>query len=422
MRRNVSRRSGYALITVVAATAMAVAGCGGSSSSAGSSTGDSSSSPAAAALGTLKAATGTPIKVGGFTDSSLGPQSVQSQAGYTAAVSYVNAYLAGINGHPVRVDFCDVKGTPAGGTNCAVQFRKDGVAAVITPTLSVDAAVFTALSGSGIPYFTFTTASPTLLAQPNAFVVGSPLATTAEPAVLDKNKGIKKAAIIIIDVPSATGPVKALATPLYAGLGIGLDVVPIALGTPDMTPQIQQAISAGAKSFSVIGTASFVGSAMKGLKQLGFSGPIMIDPGEFDQAAVDSVPGGLAGATATTQLTTSPSDKDVQTYRAAMAKYAPSVDPNSYASSNFEIVLAFQRALNGVSGASDAKSISAALAAMPKPVALPMGAGITFQCGAKVVALTPNVCSSAVLQADVGADGSETNVRTLDLSAYLKVG
>ena len=85
----------------------------------------------------------------------------------------------------------------------------------------------------------------------------NPLATLAAPAKIAQDAGVKKAAIIVIDVPAATGPIEAIAKPIYAKAGVDLHMVPISPQTADMAPQIQQEISNGAEQFSVIGTDDF---------------------------------------------------------------------------------------------------------------------------------------------------------------------
>ena len=68
-------------------------------------------------------------------------------------------------------------------------------------------------------------------------------------------------------------------------------------------------------------------------------------------------------------------------------------------------MLGFVRALTGSTNAVDAASITTALGSMPQPVDLPLGGGITFQCGAKPVSFAPSICSADVLAGTLDAKG-----------------
>jgi len=402
--------------------ALAVAaGCSSKDDTGSSDANGSSSAADTAALGTPNKATGTPIKIGLVTDGKTeGIDHTPLIAAFNATVQYANEYLGGINGHVIDVDPCETKNTPTGATQCAVQLAGDKVAAVLVPVSAQDTAIFDGLEGSGIPYFTYEGASQDVLLKPGGFMLTNPLGQIAAPAKLANDKNIDKVGFILIDVPAATGPINAIATPIYDKAGVGLDITPISPSVADMTPQVQQAISGGAGLFTVTGTDEFNANALKSLKQLGFQGPITT--GQPSKVLADSVPGGLEGVTAIVTITDDPDDKDVQLYDAVLATYMKDVVPSAISPVAFATVLSFVRALTGVTDAVDAPSITAALNTMPSPLPLPLGAGITFQCGAKPVALTPNVCSSDVLSANLDAAGQGHDYTVLDVSDYLTLG
>lgn len=404
------------MVAVVALVALAACGSkAGSNGSPGSSTTVDES-----VLGARKPATGTPIKVGFVIDGksdALDSTSVLTAG--KATVEYVNEYLGGINGHPIALQTCETGATPTGAANCASQLVNAKVATVVVPLSSQDGALATGLKGSGIPFVTYLTANPAIAVNPNAFVLPNPFAAIAAPAALAKARGLKKVGLVIIDVPATTGPISALAKPIFAKAGVGFDMINISAQVADPTPDIQQGMNDGDDMFVIGGSDSFTVSAIKAMNQLGFGGTIALAGGSTATNVAKSLPGVLQGIATVSPMTSDPSDPDVELYDAVMAKYAGSVDPIAATPDGFASVLGFVRALEGVTDAVDAASIRTALAAMPRPVALPLGGGITFQCGAKVIPIAPSICGSDVLAGTLDADGHGHDFVKVDVAPYL---
>jgi branched-chain amino acid transport system substrate-binding protein len=376
----------------------------------------------ASVLGTPNKATGTPLKIGLVDDGKTDAiDHTALVAAFRGTASYIDDYLGGFNGHPFDIDECATNNTPSGATTCGVQMANDKVAAAFVVVSSQDGAVFDALEGTGIPYITYSAANQDIILKPGAFIMTNPVAALAAPAKYAKDKGLDKVGSILIDVPAATGPITAIATPIFKKAGVGLDIVTISPQTADMTPQIQQAISNGDKMFVVTGTDAFAANAIKTAKQLGFQGPILLQTPPT-QAVVDGVPGGLDGILNVATVTTDPNDKDVKLYNAILAKYAPDAGSNSLAPWSFSVLLAFEHALAGDTTAVDPASITKALGAMPKPMDLPMAGGIQYQCGAKFVSFSANICVANVAFQTLDAQGKGTNYAVLDVSQYMSLG
>jgi branched-chain amino acid transport system substrate-binding protein len=416
-----SRRGARAAVAVLAALTIAVTASCGSSDSSNGTTGSSTVSNSAT-LGPDKPATGTAIKIGMVTDGKTDAVDHTAViAAFKGTVQYVNEHLAGINGHKIEVDECSTGNTPSGATSCAVQMANDKVAAVLVTASAQDGGVFNGLKGSGIPYVTYSAANADILLGSGAFILTNPVAAIAAPAKLAKDKSYDKAGFILIDVPAATGPISAIATPIFAKAGVQLAVTPISPQTADMSPQIQQAINDGAKSFTVTGTDDFAANAIKTLKQLGFTGDIILGTPPTPEVN-EAVPGGLEGVINNTTVTGDQNDPDVQLYNAVMATYASDASRNSLSPWAFSLVLGFARALDGQTSAVDAATVTTALGAMPKPVELPMGGGITFQCGSKPVPFAAPVCAGNILTTTLNADGVGTSFTLLDVSQYMTLG
>ena len=417
--RRGGRTTAALLVTV---TLFTVAACSSKSQTSTSGGAGSGTVVNTSALGTPNKATGTPIKIGFVNDGKTDAiDQTNAVATFNSTVKYLNEYRGGLNGHVLVVDACSTQATPTGATTCAVQLANDKVAAALVPLSAEDSAVFNGLSGSGIPYFTYTAASSDIILKSGADLLTNPIGLIAAPAKLAKDAGINKAGYIIIDVPAATGPITAIAKPIFKKAGVTLDVIPISPQVADMTPQIQQAISAGDKEFAITGTDEFVASALKALKQLGFEGQIVLGA-PVSRAGVKSVPGGIKGVLLATSVTSDPTDKDVQLYNAILATYNKGMAPDAYGPDFFATAMAFDEALTGNKSAVDAASISATLSSMPKPLGLPMGGGITYKCGSKPVPYAPNICSTNVLKATLDAQGQPHGFTLLNVAPYMVLG
>ena len=95
-------------------------------------------SRAASALGEPKPATGKAITIGYVYDgvSDNLDASAELKAAQ-AAVKYVNNYLGGMGGHPITLNVCETKDTPAGAANCVTKMATAKVPVVISGVTSV---------------------------------------------------------------------------------------------------------------------------------------------------------------------------------------------------------------------------------------------------------------------------------------------
>jgi len=418
---------------LVVAVALTACSSSSKSSSSASSSGASSSSGAATTvaasdLGTPNAATGTPLKIGYLTDGKTASIDNSSEVpAAQAAVKYINAYLGGVDGHPLSLDVCDDQQTPSGATDCGNQFVTDKDPAVIYNVSGQGGSLFKVLSAAGIPLVAYASIdTSTLMAKSGvAFVLTNGLASAfAGPAVVAQNLGVKRAAEIVTDVPAASDPAKALDGIVYKNAGIAIDVIPIPVGEADLTPQIQAEMAKSPGQFHVLGDVGLCTAALKAIKGAGFTGSIVLIPQCITATSSAGIPGGYAGMKLLTASTNSPTDPDNKIYIAAMKLYSPGTGPfvNGVTQGGFAAVLGFARAMTGSTGVFTPAGIVATISSM-SPQALPFGAGITFQCNGQQVSITPPVCSTAVLEATLDAQGNPTGAFTkVDTSAILKLG
>jgi len=424
-------------LAVVLAGATVVGACSSSKSSSSTATTQaaSASSPTTAAattttaaeLGTPKAATGTPLRLGYITDGKTANIDNSSEVpAAQAAVRFVNGYLGGIAGHPITLDVCDDQQTPSGATDCGNQFATDKVTAVLDNVTGQGVPLFAALQASGIPLVAYQSADmPVLSAKSGAYVVANPLVYAfAGPAKLAQQAGVTRAAVIVTDVPSAATPAKALDPIFYKNAGVAVDIVAIPVGTADLTPQIQAELGKNPGQFQVFGDVSLCTAAIKAIKASTFTGSVVVIPQCITATSAASIPGGYAGLKLVTSASNDPTDPDNKIYIAAMKAYSPGTDPfvNGVTQGGFAAVLGFARAMTGATGDFSPAGINATITAMGSQP-LPFGGGLAFQCNGKQLSIAPAVCSTGALAATLDQSGKPTGSFTpIDASAILKFG
>src|SRR3954451_9855467 len=191
------------------------------------------------------------------------------------------------------------------------------------------------------------------LTTPGVFAVtGGYPATLGAFALHAKEQGFKKVAHIVVDVPAATGGAKALGGIVFKNAGVGYEVIPAAQGTPDLTSQLQAAVSGGADAVMVTGDAVFCTSFLKAYKTLGLKIPRYVIATCVDKAVVDAVPDVLGGSFGGTLRAPGPEDA---IYGAAAKKYDSSIDPDPTVSSGqadgWASLMGLVNALKGYTGA-----------------------------------------------------------------------
>ena len=367
-------------------------------------------------------ASGEPAKVGFISDgrSDAIDNSSETPAA-EAAAAYANDYIGGAGGRIIELVTCDTGQTPAGAQDCVAELISEGVVAIVNGVSGQTETINSGANEAGIPFIQNGGISQEAFGSPLTHVMTNGLAALVGPAAVASEAGLAKAGIIVIDVPAASGPIRGAAPLFYGNAGIEVEIVAIPPGTPDMTPQVQAAMSNGVEQFAIIGDEPFCTSAISAIQLLGFEGPVVvIRPcvGETSIAEVDMEGILLIGLTSD-----NPADAEVALFAAVMAEYAPDALTDSIAQSGYSAVLGFARALAGhPEGEMTPESVQAAILAM-EPAPLPMGPdGATFQCNRTAIAIAPAICSAASAITALNSEGENTGYRELDLTDLLSLG
>jgi branched-chain amino acid transport system substrate-binding protein len=405
----------------LAAVALLAAACSDSkSTSSGGSGGSAASSVDLTALGTPNAATGTPVTIGLIHDG--GGQGVNQQAdlevqGAQLAIKYINDYRGGLAGRPIDLFVCGNQSTPAGAQDCANQMVEKKVAAVVWPFTGQGSSV-PILTGAGIPIIGISGASTEELTTPGVFLLtGGFPATLGAYAQDAKDHNYKKFAMLINDVPALTQGIPALGGPAFQKAGVELKLESAPVGTPDLTPQLQDAISQGADAVGVTGDVTFCTAFLKAYQTLALTVPKYVIGTCNDPSVTASLGNVLQGSTEAT--TTGPSDSpDAKIYAAIINKYAPggSIDPDPAKSTGVALgltpFLTFSNAVKNFTGDATPANLGTYFKTAKGDVFL--GGGITFDCASKPIAIIPNVCSAALQIGTVQADGTVTDLKPVD--------
>lgn len=422
MKRTRSSPTGRALLglCLFAAMALAVAACGSSTDSGEDSSattagdaGGTTTTVSGDPLGEPNAAEGEPIKIGligtggDCADCTEGGAVEEPVAQATA--DWANDYLGGIAGRPIELVVCNNDLDPSKATDCANQMIAEDAAAVV---LGADSTVtgWQVLHDAGIPVVNFSTTQAAMLADPDSTFVlqGSEALTVEFPIGAAQQIGADKVSIIVIDLPAATDIYTDEVLQKFADAGLDVEIIPVPIGTPDMTPQAQQIVQNNPDGLvNIVGHDAFCIPAINGLQAAGFTGTIAtisfcVTDALREAVSSDMVEGILLGAS---NPVGDESDPSTQQYEAVLDEYGDDsiARDSSSGFAMFSSVAALAIGTAGLEGEVTPESIIDAMRSMDNEV-LPGTGGRFFRCNGNAET-SPAVCMSSGLSGTLGADG-----------------
>jgi branched-chain amino acid transport system substrate-binding protein len=354
---------GAAALPVVVLTAV---GCSSSGSSGGSSTPAASSTAAAAgtsAFGTPKKATGTPYVFGMINDETGAVTFPEARQGSIAAADYVNNYLGGINGHPIKIDSCIGDGTPATAARCANQLVASHPVAILGAADVGAPASIPIYQHANLAYLGGIPFTPVPETAPNSIQFWSvSVGDNAAAAVYaGKTLGVKSAALIYFSNAQGASIVPQI-TPVFKAAGVTtVKDIPLSPTSPDPSPQAALVESSGAQ-LAYVDVPNGCGNVLKALKSVGFTGKIIgIDPCGAPPVLQASAGGANGMYIASPFLLQSGSSSQAKLFMAAMKKWAaPGTLTDSISTAGFATVMNVQQVLSKISGTPTTTSILAA--------------------------------------------------------------
>jgi len=365
-------------------------------------------------LGPKQPAKGSPVKIGLITDGKTeGTDNSIETPVAEATVEWLNQYRNGVGGHPIDLVICVTNGDPAKAGDCANQMIQQKVAAVVFGSNRNFANSWTPLHDAGIPVFSFASGYPAALADPTSTFVFGPgsasLFSLNIGAAKNAKPKAKKVTVVAIDVPAATDTWKTVAPPVFKEARLDLELVPVAAGTADMTPQMQRVVSGNPKGVVfVLGNDSFCIAAFNGLRTAGFDGTVTAIPQCFSDATRTAVPTDFLDGiqVAATAPIDNPKDPSIKQYYAVLDKFGASdVDKSRITGiSMFQGLGGLNIATQNLKGEATPAAIIAAARAMPWSV-VPGTGGLHARCNGKAQPNNPAVCMNGSLAATLDASG-----------------
>jgi branched-chain amino acid transport system substrate-binding protein len=415
MHRSVLRRASLLFAGFGALSVATLAICSGSMAGASSTS----------ALGKPDPAKGKPVILGLISDGGSGTVGTAPlvEQGAKMAVAWANAYKGGLGGRPIQLFICENLSTPAGGQDCANQMVQKHVVAVTLPFTGQGPTEVPTIVKAGIPYITLSgsTTEETTTKGAYSLTGGFPGVLAADAAVA-KAKGYKKFAMLTVNVPEATQPAEGIGAAAFKAAHVGYKVIPVNLGTADITPQLESAVQWGAQAIGMTGDLTLCTSFFKGYQTLGLKLPryvltTCVDPSIIN-SSLDSV---MAGSIISSPgVTSSP---DYATYAAMTKKYAPSVNPSPNISTNqsngASAIWALINAMQGYKGPVTPAGINRQMQTA-KDVVLPLSDGATFTCNGKIIPSLPSVCSVSTSIGTLKANGHAIDIKVINPAALLK--
>jgi branched-chain amino acid transport system substrate-binding protein len=410
------------IVGSVLLSTLVVSACS-SSSKSGSGTSPTSSSATTvdlSVLGPPKAAAGAPLKIGYIYAGQAENQDNTPEINMAqATVKYVNEHLGGVAGRPLQLVVCTDHLTPAGSTDCANQMLAAKVPVVLAGEPASGSSITTVLEPAKVPFVINTGADASLLSADVTTLV-NPTVIFAVPVKIAKDNNVKKVAVINVDVPAAA-QAKIIADPLLKKAGLQTVWTAVPLGTPDVTPQVQAAISSGAQEFVIIGDTSLCVTSLKALKTLGFAGKVISNVNCLTDKSASTIPGGFDGLIVPSTRVFDQSEPDYKLEQAIAAQYAPGTptDDTGQASLGFADIMMFQRAMKDLTSANATPSGIAQQFIAMTPAPQPLLSASNFHCNRQASSLLKSVCSNNAAIETIDKSGSIKSVVPFDATPYL---
>lgn len=397
-----------AMVTVVALATLTA--CGGDDNTDGPAS-SSVALPPDAFPG--KAASGEPIRIGLI--SNEGGTTIsqpESREAAEAVVQYANENLGGLGGRPIEVVGCKSLEEPVSARDCANQMVEAKVPAVVVTGTGFGNIMAPIITAAGIPYVTAIAGSAAEINADNVFVWSAGSLSSKAMATFAAENGMKNVTAYAIDVPAATGALKAVGGPAFEAKGVNLKIVPIPLGTPDATPQVSAGLDTNPEGIIIYGDSTVCISVLKSLNTLGSTATNMTTQACADPEVIESIGSGMNGTKIFSSADTSSDDPESALYRAIMNKYSPESPTEGYAVTGYQGMLGFVRATQSVSGTDiTPTTISAAIGSTTDAV-LPAADGLTYTCIGESIPGFKSICGNGlvVLTMDEGKQADPTTV------------
>ncbi|MCW2622367.1 MAG: putative branched-chain amino acid transporter, amino acid-binding protein, partial [Frankiales bacterium] len=223
--------------------------------------------------------------------------------------------------------------------------------------------------------------------------------------------------------PAALEPARSFGQLLFKNGGTEPNVIGVAPGVADMTPQIQAAEAKNPAMYHILGNPAFCTAAFKAIKTLGITKPVTTIDRCLDKTGAASISGGYAGLNVFTPASLDPAQQETKVFKEVLKTYG-NVKLDADSTVAYQSVLSFFRAGNAAGPLTDftPAGLVAAIRKMPA-TDLPLGQGGKFQCdGTALPAISKAICSTQGITAKSDKDGVLSDFQLLEDASIYKLG
>jgi branched-chain amino acid transport system substrate-binding protein len=404
------RRKWFCSASAIAAIALVIAGCSSSSSSTSAASATSSASNAAPAA-TSGAASGAPIDIG-FGQALTGTASFPGLAqGAQVAAKYLNATEAGLDGHPINLEVCDMMNTPQASQACGEQFANNSsIHLVMMGSGQAGGPFYQAIAPTGKPILGGINSVPADDTAVNTYfyLPGGNALRAAEASNIESilsSSSNKNLVYVNQDVTSANNGA-VVVQGLLKGTDVKFTDVKLETNATDVLP----ALTAGKVSSAALVylfTSGDCPPIAQALHTIGYKGKVVALSTCMTSQNLTQTPALYSGWTIISPYKIAAAgkgvDPDIDAFLAAWSKYGSGTTTPFFAEVGWEMILSAKAALANLSYAqlSDDAALSAALKAFTGPV--PMGPS-SIKCPGP--ASTPTNCAQSAVFYTVQPNGS----------------
>jgi branched-chain amino acid transport system substrate-binding protein len=291
---------------------------------AGARTARSSSS---SILGKPDAAKGSPVVFGAdnMNVPSGGPAFPESSEAAIAMVDYINAYKGGLDGHPIKIDWCATDGTPSGSSSCAKQLIADHPVAILGASDLATADTIPAYAKAHLAYLGGMDFTPVEATASNAVIFNdtAQLGNVLGGEYAAQKLGGKKVAVIAFGNTQGEFSANTYWKPGVQKFGGTFTLFPVPTTSATVTSTVEEAVTSGAQVIGLEDPGQCL-ALLQALKEAGWTGKtISIDT--CSAPVTVQAAGGAANGMYWYQPFQLSSVGNAQTKLAAavLAKYAP---------------------------------------------------------------------------------------------------
>jgi branched-chain amino acid transport system substrate-binding protein len=257
------------LAAICAAMAVAI------TTTAGARTTRASAHSSSSSLGKPDAAKGKPVVFGAdnMNVPSGGPAFPESAEAANAMVDYINAYKGGLDGHPIKIDWCATDGTPSGSSSCAKQLISDHPVAILGASDLATADTIPAYAKAHLAYLGGMDFTPVEATASNAVIFNdaAQLGNVLSGEYAVQHLGGKKVAVIAFGNTQGEFSANTYWKPAVQKLGGSYTLFPVPTTSATVTSTVEEAVTSGAQVIGLEDPGQCL-ALLQALKEAGWTG------------------------------------------------------------------------------------------------------------------------------------------------------